>query len=270
MSKAQKIIKYLAFAFALFLAFSIISSIIYGLSFVGDMFDNDKQSSNLKELKINNNALVLDINVSSSNINIKQGNTLKVETNNKYIYTNQYKNKLYIKEKKHNLFNKNDDNKLTVYVPKSFVFDLVNIEVGASKLNISSLTTKKLSLNLGAGKVEIDNLNVANSADIEGGAGEIVIEDSNITNLDLDMGAGKLLLNSKLTGNSKIEAGVGKMDLLLIGSLNDYSITLDKGIGSVTINNSNMENDKTYGMGTNKIDIDGGVGSINIDFIIKR
>lgn len=270
MSKAQRIIKYLAFAFALFLAFSIISSIIYGLSFVGDMFDNDKQSSNLKELKINNNALILDINVSSSNISVKQGSTLKVETNNKYIYTNQYKNKLYIKEKKHNLFNKNDDNKLTVYVPKSFVFDFVNIEVGASKLNISSLTTKKLSLNLGAGKVEVSNLNVANSADIEGGAGEIVIEDSNITNLDLDMGAGKLLLNSKLTGNSKIEAGVGKMDLLLIGSLNDYNIELDKGIGSASINNNNMENDKTYGTGTNKIEIDGGIGSIDIDFINER
>ena len=266
MSRAQRIIKYLAFAFAIFLIFNIISLIIYGLSFVGDMFDNDKQSSNLKELKINNSALILDINVSSSNINVKQGNTLKVETNDKYIHTNQNKNKLYIEEKKHNLFNKNNDNKLTVYVPKDFIFDLVNIETGASKLNISSLSTKKLSLNLGAGKVKINNLNVTNSADIEGGAGKIVIEASSINNLDLDMGAGKLLLNSKLTGNNKIDAGVGKMDLLLIGSLNDYNITLDKGIGSASINNSNMENDKTYGIGTNKIDIDGGIGSINIDF----
>lgn len=270
MSKAHKIIKYLAFAFAIFLIFSIISSIIYGLSFVGSIFDNDKQSDNLKELKINNSALILDIDVSSSNINVKQGNTLKVETNNKYIHTNQYKNKLYIKEKKHDLFKKNDDNKLTVYVPKDFIFDLVNIKTGASKLNISTLSTKKLSLSLGAGKVKVSNLNVANSADIEGGAGEIVIEDSSITNLDLDMGAGKLLLNSKLTGNNKIDAGVGKMDLLLIGSLNDYNIMLDKGIGSATINNSNMENDKTYGIGTNKIDIEGGIGSINIDFINER
>lgn len=269
MSKAQKIIKYLAFDFAIFLIFSIISSIIYGLSFVGSMFDNDKQSDNLKELKINNSALILDIDVSSSNINVKQGNILKVETNNKYIHTNQYKNKLYIKEKKHDLFNKND-NRLTVYVPKDFIFDLVNIKTGASKLNISTLSTKKLSLSLGAGKVKVSNLNVANSADIECGAGEIVIEDSSITNLDLDMGAGKLLLNSKLTGNNKIDAGVGKMDLLLIGSLNDYNIILDKGIGSATINNSNMENDKTYGIGTNKIDIEGGIGSINIDFINER
>ena len=269
MSKAQKIIKYLAFALALSLVFSIISSIIYGLSFLGSMFDNDKQSSDLKELKINNNALILDIDVSSSNISIKQGSTLKVETNNKYIHTNQYKNKLYIKEKKHNLFNKND-NRLTVYVPKSFVFDLVNIEVGASKLNISELNTKKLSLNLGTGKVKINNLNVTNSADIEGGAGKIVIENSSINNLDLSMGTGKLLLNSKLTGNSKIEAGVGKMDLLLIGSLNDYNIELDKGIGSASINNNNMENDKTYGTGTNKIEIDGGIGSIDIDFINER
>lgn len=270
MSRVQRIIKYLAFSFALFLAFSIISSIIYGLSFVGDMFDNDKQSSNLKELKINNSALVLDINVSSSNITIKQGNTLKVETNDKYIYTNHNKNKLYIEEKKHNLFNKNDNNKLTVYVPKDFVFDFVNIKTGASKLNISTLSTKKLSLSLGAGKVKVSNLNVTNRADIEGGAGEIVIEASSINNLDLDMGAGKLLLNSKLTGNSEIDAGVGKMDLLLIGSLNDYNIMLDKGIGSASINDSNMENDKTYGIGTNKIDIEGGIGSINIDFINER
>lgn len=270
MSRVQRIIKYLATAFALFLSLSIISSIIYGLSFVGGMFDNDKQSSDLKELKINNSALILDIDVSSSNISVKQGNTLKVETNNKYIHTNQYKNKLYIKEKKHNLFSKNDDNKLTVYVPKDFIFDLVDIKTGASKLNISTLNTKKLSLNLGAGKVKVNNLNVTNSADIEGGAGEIVIEASSINNLDLDMGASKLLLNSKLTGNSEIDAGVGKMDLLLIGSLNDYNITLDKGIGSASINDSNMENDKTYGIGTNKIDIDGGVGSINIDFIIER
>lgn len=270
MNRVQRIIKYLAFAFALFLAFSIISSIIYGLSFIGDMFDNDKQSSNLKELKLNNNVLVLDINVSSSNITIKKGNTLKVETNDKYIHTNQNENKLYIKEKKHNLFNKNDNNKLTVYVPKDFIFDFVNIKTGASKLNISELNTKKLSLNLGAGKVKINNLKVTNSANIEGGAGEITIEDSFINNLNLDMGAGKLLLNSKLTGNSEIDAGVGKMDLLLVGSLNDYNITLDKGIGSASINDSNMENDKTYGIGTNKIDIDGGIGSIKIDFTNER
>lgn len=266
MSSIQKIIKYLTFAFALFLALSIISALAYGLSFVGSMFDNDKQSSDLKELKINNSALILDIDVSSSNINIKQGNTLKVETNDKYIYTNQYKNKLYIKEKKHNLFNKNDDNKLIVYVPEDFIFDLVIIKTGASKLNISELNTKKLNLDLGAGKVKINNLNVTSSATIVGGAGEIVIEDSFINSLDLDMGAGKLSLNSKLTGNSEVDAGIGKVDLLLIGSLNDYSIELDKGIGSASINNSNMENDKIYGTGINKIDIDGGIGSINIDF----
>ena len=270
MSKAQRIIKYLAFAFAIFLIFNIISLIINGLSFLGSMFDNDKQSSNLKELKINNSALILDIDVLSSNISIKQGNTLKVETNNKYIRTNQYKNKLYIKEKKHDLFNKNDNNKLTVYVPKDFIFDMVNIKTGASNLNISTLSTKKLSLSLGAGKVKVNNLNVTSSAAITGGAGEIIIEDSSINNLHLSMGAGKLLLNSKLIGDSEIEAGVGKMDLLLIGSLNDYSVELDKGIGSASINNSNMENDKIYGTGTNKIDIDGGIGSINIDFINER
>lgn len=266
MSRVQRIIKYLATAFALFLAFNIISSIIYGLSFFGNLFEENKQISGLKEFKINDSALILDINVLSSNIYIKQGTVLKVETNNKYIQTNQYKSKLYIKEKKHSLFNNNNNNELIIYVPKDFIFDLVNIETGAGKLNLSSLSSEKLYLNLGAGKVKINNLIVTNSADIEGGAGETIIENSSINNLDLDMGAGKLLLNSKLTGNSEIDAGVGKMNLLLIGSLNDYSITLDKGIGSATINNRNMENGKKYGVGINKVDIDGGIGSMSIDF----
>ena len=42
MSSAQKIIKYLAIAFALFLTFSIISIISYGVSFIGNLFDSDK------------------------------------------------------------------------------------------------------------------------------------------------------------------------------------------------------------------------------------
>ena len=87
-----------------------------------------------------------------------------------------------------------------------------------------------------------------------------------MNNLDLDMGVGKLSLTSKLTGNNKIDSGVGAIDLSLIGSLEDYKISLDKGIGKATISGEDMKDDYTYGTGINKIDIDGGIGSINIDF----
>lgn len=268
MKEVQKVIKYLAIAFALFLTFSIVSGIMQGVSFIGNLLDDDKSSitEKLNALEINNNSLLLDIKVSSSNIKIIQGDTLKAETNNKYINSRQDKNKLYITEKKHNWFYHNKNNELIVYVPTNFVFDGVAIEAGAGKVDIETLSTKRLYLDLGAGKAKINNLMVSNEAEINGGAGEIVIDSSDIHNLDLDMGVGKLSLTSKLTGNNKIDSGIGKVDLSLIGTLEDYQITLDKGLGSTTIDGNKMNDDTTYGTGSNRLDIEGGIGSINIEF----
>ena len=102
---------------------------------------------------------------------------------------------------------------------------------------------------------------------IEGGAGEINIDNADINNLDLDMGIGKLTLTAYLKGNSEINAGVGSINLNLIGSEEDYLINLDKGIGLATYNDNEMKNNTTYGNGNNKIMIDGGIGSIKIKTI---
>ena len=271
MSGLQKIIKYLAIAFAIFLIFSIISGIMYGFSFIGTLFDDNKSSitEKLNDLEINKNTLLLDINVLSSNIVIKKGDAFKAETNNKYINSKQDNNKLYITEKKHNWFNNSDNNELIIYVPDDFVFDGVLIDAGAGKVSIEVLSTKKLYLNLGAGKVDINNLNVSEIAKIDGGAGDLNISAIDIHNLDLNMSIGDLSLIAKLTGDNKIDSGVGKTDLSLIGTLEDYEISLDKGLGKATINGENVEDNNTYGMGINKIDIDFKIGNVNIDFISK-
>lgn len=267
MKQSQKIIKYLAIAFALFLTFSIISIISYGVSFIGNLFDSDKDSitEKLNDLDINDNTLLLDINTSSSNITIKSGDVLKVETNNKYINSKQDNNKLYITEKKHNILRDNES-EIIIYIPDDFIFDGVSIETGAGKVNIETLSTKKLYLNLGAGKVEINDLNVLEKAKVDGGAGEIVINAININNLDLDMGIGKFMLIGQLFGKTEIDQGIGTVDLNLLGNKDDYQIHLDKGLGSVKIDGNNINNDETLGNGNNKIDIDGGIGSIEINF----
>lgn len=271
MSELQKIIKYLAIAFAIFLTFSIISGIMYGISFIGNIFDDDKNSitEKLNNLEIIDNTLLLDVDISSSNITIENGENFKAETNNKYIKTKQDKNKLYIKEKKHNFFH-NNKSELIIYIPNDYIFDGISIETGAGKVNIESLSTKQLYLNLGAGKVDINNLNVSESTKIDGGAGEININAISINNLDLDMGIGKITLTSKLNGNNKIDSGVGEINLSLIGTLEDYKISLDKGIGNATINGKTMKDDNTYGTGSNRLDIDGGIGSIDIGFIEEK
>ena len=266
MSGLQKTIKYLAIAFAIFLTFNIISGIMYGVSFIGNILDNDNSiSEKLNDLEINDNTLLLDIDISSSDIILKEGKTFKAKFNNKYINSKKDNNKLYISERKHDFF-PNDKSKLIIYIPNDYVFDGVSIKTGAGKVNIESLSTNKLSLSLGAGKVDINDLNVLENTKIEGGAGKISINAISINNLDLEMGVGKLSLTSKLTGKSKIDCGIGEMNLFLVGTLDDYEISLDKGVGNATIDGYNMKDDNTYGTGINKIDVDGGIGNININF----
>lgn len=268
MSGLQKIIKYLAIAFAVYLIFSIITTLMYGVSSIGKFFSNDKSGEvdNLSNLEINDNALLLDIDVKSSNIMIKRGNDFKAETNSKYINSKQDNNKLYISERDHNyLNNKNID--LVIYIPEDYIFDYVSIDAGAGKVYIEELSTKKLDLDLGAGKLEAKNLLVIDDFELSGGVGDLIINDSNINNLDADLGLGKFEMISKLTGNNKIDSGVGKVDLKLVGTLEDYQISLDSGVGRASLGDLKMEDGNTYGSGINKLDINGGLGSIDIMFL---
>ena len=269
MIKVQKIIKYCAISFALFLTFNIIASIMFGIISIGNIFSADNKTSNITEnletLEVNNEIKNLNIEAKSVSIIIKEGTNLKVETNNKYIKLKENNNRLSITEEKHSLIN-DTDSSLIIYIPSEYNFDNVSIDAGASKIEIDTINTKKIDLNLGAGKVEINNLNVSNETEIDGGAGEIIIRNGNIFNLDLDMGVGNIILTSSLNGNSEIDAGVGEIELNLNETLDNYKIKINKGLGKATLNEENMKNDTYYGTGSNLINIDGGVGNIKINY----
>lgn len=272
MIKAQRIIKYCAIAFALFLViniFGLIMNVIFSLSSILNNNDSDKLQINeeLKNIDINEDIKKIELDIASSKIIIiKEGTKIKVETDNEYIKVKERNNKLTITEEKQNLFKINKNSELVIYLPENLLFDEVNIDSGAGTVDIDYLNTKELELSLGAGQVNIQNLNVSNEADIDGGAGEVIIQNSSINNLDLDMGVGKLTLNSSLTGNNEIDAGIGELNINLVGTSEDYKIRLNKGLGNATLNNEKMKNDTYYGKGTNIIDIDGGIGSIKINY----
>lgn len=269
MTNVQKTIKYLAMALAIFLAVSIISAIFFGISSIGMIFDyHDKDSvGDMLQLSNVEDASILDIEVKSVNLVIKEGTELKAETDNKYIDYTIKDNKLYIKEKSHTFKLDSEMGDLILYVPSDMVFDEVSIENGAGKIEIEQISARVIDLDLGAGKVNIHEMVSLAETSIEGGAGEINIDNANINNLEIDMGIGKLTLTAYLKGNSEINAGVGSINLNLIGSEDDYLINLDKGIGTATYNDNEMKNNTTYGNGNNKIMIDGGIGSIKIKTI---
>lgn len=270
MIKTQKIIKYCAIAFAIFLIINIFATVAYGIIAIGNIFNKNDNSintltGNLETFEIKTEIRELDIETKGVNIIINEGNNFKIETDNKDIKIKESYNKLLIVENG-SWIHKTDYTELIIWIPKDYQFNEVSIENGAGKIEIDKLNTKNIDLDLGAGQVDIKNLNVSRESNIDGGAGEINIENSYINNLDLDLGIGKTNLNASIYGISKIDCGIGELVVNLIGNEDDYKINLDKGLGNATFNGEKMNSATYYGNGNNLIEINGGIGSISINY----
>lgn len=272
MTTAQKIIKYLATAFAVFLIVSIISgvlSVFYALSAVLGLKKVENKVNEEKDMinfEASNDVATVDIDVDFTNLIIKNGDYLRVETNNQNIDYKQDNQKLKIKEKTHNWFAKNDEGNLIVYIPENLKFEQVKINADAGKIHIENLNTEKLNLELGAGATEIENLIVTYNCKINSGAGKVSISSGKINDLKLDMGIGKFEISSEITGNNKVNAGIGNLNLDIKGIRENYTLKANKGIGNIKIDKKEISEDAVYGSGENAIKIEGGIGNIDVNF----
>lgn len=229
MSTGQRIIKSLAVAFGLFLTFTIFFSIVGGLYAFTSMFSKDNVIEENTSILLNQsteNIKYLDIDVNSSNLVIKPGNSFIIETNNKHIKYKVDNNELKIKEEGYHLTNSKLKSELIITIPDT-------------------------------------NLN---EIDINTGAGTFTINNGSINDLDLDIGIGEVKITSNITGNSSISSGVGKLSLNLLNTFDNYRFEVNKGIGKVTINDIEVGDNSTLGNGTNTIKLDGGIGEIVVKF----
>ena len=267
MSTGQRIIKSLAVAFGLFLTFTILFSIVGGLSAFTSMFSKDnfiEENTSILLHQSTENIKYLDIDVNSSNLVIKPGNSFIIETNNKHIKYKVDNNELKIKEEGYHLTNSKLKSELIITIPDTNLNE-IDINTGAGNLNIDSINTEKLDIDLGTGTTLINNL-YSKRADIDTGAGTFTINNGSINDLDLDIGIGEVKITSNITGNSSISSGVGKLSLNLLNTFDNYRFEVNKGIGKVTINDIEVGDNSTLGNGTNTIKLDGGIGEIVVKF----
>ena len=262
MNATQKIIKYCAIIFALLIIASIIGFIF---NIIGYFIPNGKvDTKNFYEEYNDVKEIFLDS--SASKIIIKKGNIFSVKATN--VVTNfessLNNNVLKIKEKVKKLWNKKYEGIITITVTDTML-DNFEINHGAGKLVINGINVNDFELEHGAGKVELNNVSFQNTS-IEGGAGEIIINSSNLRNLDLDIGAGKTSIEAYIEGKSEINCGVGALDITLLGNQEDYQITVSKGVGTIEIDDIKQKNNTTFGNGQNNIELNGGVGSIKVNF----
>ena len=269
MTTAQKIIKYLAMAFAIFLSVSIISGICGALFTIANLFWADTESEIVKQ-SVGSDFTGISVNLSATELEIKMGDKFDVETNHKYLKCEEKDDILKISEARPLFASHPRGMKVILTVPQDKIFDYVDISAGAGSVTIDELRASSLKIELGAGELKAGRLEATDNAEVDGGAGSVTISGGCLNNADIDMGVGELNLTSELFGKSSIDYGVGETNLVLIGTDNDYKIGLDKGIGEAWLDDRKMSDDSVYGEGKNVIEIDGGIGELNIKFNSKN
>ncbi len=274
MTQLQKIIKYGAMAFAIFLAVAIIGGIVsavVGLSFAVDVFTSDKvtemgattQTTSAFDAQT---VTALEIDLAAADLRIREGAVLQVAIDREDITVKQSGDTLVVEEEEHLL--RHENGTVTLTVPRDFSFLTADIDTGAGKIKVDVLKATELSLSLGAGEATFERLEVSKDADIEAGAGKLVIRYGMIEKLDLELGVGKAEIASALGDGSHVECGVGALELALIDGMNldTYTVKAHTGIGRFTVSGETITDDKTVGSGENVITVEGGIGTVDVTF----
>lgn len=271
MTSWQKAIKYTALVFAILLIIGIFSSLLNAFWIADDFVsinEKGKKSENYADFEnkeISQNIISLDFDIDSVNLKIIEADEFSLETAVKDLKLKEENGCLKVKQK--NSFGKPEHGDgITLYIPKDFVFENVKIHTSAGKFSASAVSAENIDLEFGAGKVTIDRLYAQKNASIDGGVGKVEIKDGNLNNADFEMGVGALKLTATLVGECDFDLGIGENDITLKGNKEDYKIFVDKGVGDIKIGSYDAHDGEVFGDGTNKIDLDCGIGAVNVEF----
>lgn len=292
MTTFQKIIKYGAIAFGIYLCVIIISAIIFtlttifgitlGISQLEENWNSRDDSTNSSSNEIIESQSYdytdikkLDVELSLCKFNVVVDNTL---TNNLKVEIRNDSNKIYSKQSGSELriedetltsmdFFKSNDivPEVIISIPDNYEFEVADIKVNINESNIEKIYGKKVKIETGGGRVVIKDI-VANELDIEGGAGEIIVENLKVEILDFEAGIGNAEVTAEITNRADIDSGVGRLELNLLGNKDNYMIIPSVGIGAVTVDNEKAVSKNVIGSGSQKISIDAGVGEVVVNF----
>lgn len=280
MSSLQKVIKYVAMAFAIMLAIGIITGMANAAITVVSLVSGNIDSTNRSEQTVDVmtdfvGVKSLEINNSSGTFKILPGDTFRVEASNvsKDFQAKVNSNGVLIIDDDNDFifFDINingfhhPNSKITLYLPDDFIAEKVQIDSGAGSVTIEELYTEYLHISAGAGNITGNNLS-ADEVKVDGGVGNIKLRDVRFEEADFNSGVGNLSIEGVLLGKTKIDCGVGEVELDLIGNINDYDIDVDSGVGTIRVNGEKLsDSDKIDNNADNSIKVDGGVGNVNID-----
>lgn len=228
MTTFQKSVKYIALVFATCLAIFIITGVLDTVIRIVDGI-NDKDLSTTASYTYENISS-LDIDMGVGNIIFRsEGTDFIVNANDVWGFEiSESDGSLKIRSGSKNFLSGDSDSTLEIIVPKDCILEDLNIEVGV---------------------------------------GECKIDGINTTHADLDSGVGEIICNGFSAKSCRVNAGVGDVEINFAESSDEYSILLDRGIGSAKINGETYSESRHKNSTAKRtIDLDCGIGEIELNF----
>lgn len=262
MSKFTSIAKALGIALAGFIIFMLIS----GIMFVGNFFTDSKGEENLIIKTIDDvNFDTLNLDFDYVDLEVTVSNEFRLATNIKDITLENIGSGLKIASKSKFKW-KNKNKVIKLEIPRDLILKKVNLEIGAGKIDIYDLEATDWNVSLGVSKTYFNNIKSSGKGKIENGMGSLELDNCNFNTLDLKNGMGSSVVKATLGDNVRMENGLGSIDLNILDELDNFNIKLSNGMGSVTVNDKEIdENIVTTGL--KKLELENGLGSINIHFV---
>lgn len=163
----------------------------------------------------------------------------------------------------------------------------VNITLDSGTLSAKGVSCNDFVCNAKRGDVSLSGITANHSAKISGGSGDTEISGctfsslrltggfghinairSRFTNMKYEGGFGSIKLAAcTLSGDSRLDTGFSKTEILLPGSEQGYGFSFEKGAGEITVDGSDdyKKYDDTISAGDNLF-IRNGFGSVSISF----
>lgn len=169
--------------------------------------------------------------------------------------------------------------------PAEAAFDVVDISIGASDIDLQTLTANELAIDAKAGDLSMNQV-VSQNTDLQMKAGSVDINNSTLNNLitSIDLGdldakyltcenlqgnlkMGSVSLEGDLTGKVDFDLSAGDVEMHLTRQASDYDFDLHANLGDIEVNGRDYGRNYTSETpGTYPIRIDAKLGSIEVDF----
>lgn len=254
MNGIQKVIKYCAMAFAIFLSVVIFGAILAavtgvatGIAGVKAITEYDEKErinlseeyseEEIKQLGITD--IFIDCN---AEITVERGEVLAI---NAWNVTEDYSiqclnGKLSIVEDDPDfgfrwVFSFGDitteKEKVLVTIPESFASEQVTVYSGSGMVSLSDITTGQMDIDSGSGKVVAENV-TADTLYINSGSGRVSLTKASASETMLDTGSGSVTVEDATLGKLYLNSGSGSVTMK---SLVAKDLDLDSGSGSVEL-----------------------------------